>query len=64
MRAVAGHLALSPSDLNVECGHLTTLALELARGARAHPHVADEQAELLRRKGEEHGRLTVSNPFL
>jgi uncharacterized protein len=58
MRAVAGQLTLSPSDLNdyVECAHLTTLALEVAKGSRARPHVADEQAELLRRKGEEHER--------
>ena len=58
MRAAAGHLTLSPSDLNdyVECAHLTTLALEVAKGSRARPHVADEQAELLRRKGEEHER--------
>src|SRR5215813_10669424 len=56
MQAVNGHLTLSPSDLNdyVECAHLTTLALEVARGERARPHVADEHAELLRRKGEEH----------
>ena len=58
MQALHGHLTLSPSDLNdyVECAHLTTLALEVARGSRARPHVADEQAELLRRKGEEHER--------
>ena len=58
MQAAAGHLTLSPSDLNdyVECAHLTTLALEVAKGSRARPHVADEQAELLRRKGEEHER--------
>ena len=58
MQAVDGHLTLSPSDLNdyVECAHLTTLALEAARGSRARPHVADEYAELLRRKGEEHER--------
>jgi uncharacterized protein len=58
MQAVHGHLTLSPSDLNdyVECAHLTTLALEVARGSRARPHVADEHAELLRRKGEEHER--------
>lgn len=58
MRAVAGALTLSPSDLNdyVECAHLTTLALEVAQGSRARPHLADEQAELLRRKGEEHER--------
>lgn len=37
MRALAGRLTLSPSDLNdyVECAHLTTLALEVARGGRA-----------------------------
>jgi uncharacterized protein len=58
MQSVHGHLTLSPSDLNdyVECAHLTTLALEVARGSRARPHVADEHAELLRRKGEEHER--------
>ncbi len=58
MEAVEGHLTLSPSDLNeyVECQHLTTLALEVARGNRARPHVADEQAELLGRKGAEHER--------
>ena len=58
MQAVHGHLTLSPSDLNdyVECAHLTTLALEVARGSAPRPHVADEQAELLRRKGEEHER--------
>src|SRR2546427_8861829 len=52
------HIFLSPSDLNdhVECPHLTTLALEVARGERAHPHVADEEAELLRRKGAAHER--------
>jgi hypothetical protein len=58
MRTVAGDLTLSPSDLNdyVECAHLTTLALEVAKGGRVRPHVADEQTELLRRKGEEHER--------
>ena len=51
-----GRILLSPSDLNdhVECPHLTTLALEVARGARARPHVPDEEADLLRRKGEMH----------
>jgi uncharacterized protein len=58
MQARHGYLTLSPCDLNdyVECAHLTTLAVEVARGSRARPHVADEQAELLRRKGEEHER--------
>src|SRR5688500_1010597 len=58
MQKVDGRIALSPSDLNdyVECPHLMTLALEVARGERARPFVTDEQAELLRRKGELHER--------
>src|SRR5437879_5126329 len=58
MYRVGAHIALSPSDLNdyVECPHLTTLALEVARGERARPFVADDHAELLRRKGEQHER--------
>jgi predicted RecB family nuclease len=58
MQSRDGHIVLSPSDLNdyVECSHLTTLALEVTRGARARPHVADEEADLLRRKGEMHER--------
>jgi uncharacterized protein len=58
MQSVNGHLRLSPSDLNdyVECPHLTTLALEVARGQRERPHVPDEQGELLQRKGAEHER--------
>src|SRR2546422_4631843 len=53
------HIFLSPSDLNdyVECPHLTTLALEVARGQRARPHIPDEEAELLRRKGAAHERV-------
>ena len=49
MYRLADHIALSPSDLNdyLECPHLTTLALEVARGDRARPFVADEHAELL-----------------
>ena len=56
MQATDGRLALSPSDLNdyVECAHLTTLALEVARGARTRPHVPEDHVDLLRRKGEEH----------
>src|SRR5260370_37540984 len=58
MQAIAGRVVLSPSDLNdyIVCPHLTTLALEIARGERARPFVADEHAELLRRKGELHER--------
>ena len=56
MQALDGRLVLSPSDLNdyVECPHLTTLALEVARGTRKRPFVLNEHGDLLRRKGEEH----------
>jgi uncharacterized protein len=56
MQATNSRLVLSPSDLNdyVECAHLTTLALEVARGVRRRPHVPDDHGDLLRRKGEEH----------
>src|SRR5438034_8177274 len=56
MQATDSRLVLSPSDLNdyIECPHLTTLALEVARGTRQRPHVPEDHADLLRRKGEEH----------
>src|SRR6201988_2601225 len=56
MLRVDGRVFLSPSDLNdyVECQHLTTLALEVARGKRKRPYVPNEHGDLLRRKGEEH----------
>jgi len=56
MQATTCRLILSPSDLNdyVECAHLTTLALEVARGVRRRPHVPNDHGDLLRRKGEEH----------
>ena len=56
MQATSGRLVLSPSDLNdyVECAHLTTLALEVARGVRRRPYVPNDHGDLLRRKGEEH----------
>src|SRR5439155_4714165 len=58
MQTIDGRLVLSPSDLNdyVECPHLTTLALEVSRGERKRPFLADDHAELLRRKGELHER--------
>jgi predicted RecB family nuclease len=61
MQNVDGYTALSPSDLSdyVECRHLTTLALEVVRGGRARPHVANEEVDLLRRKGEEHERALL-----
>ena len=56
MQATNSRLVLSPSDLNdyVECPHLTTLALEVARGTRRRPHVPEDHVDLLRRKGEGH----------
>jgi predicted RecB family nuclease len=47
---------LSPSDLNsfLECEHLVALELRVARGDLERPHVDNPQAELIRRKGEEH----------
>jgi predicted RecB family nuclease len=62
MQSLDGRLALSPSDLSdyIECGHLTTLALEVARGQRARPYVVDEEADLLRRKGEMHERAHLA----
>src|SRR5262249_19676408 len=56
MQLTSSRLVLSPSDLNdyVECAHLTTLSLEVARGTRGRPHVPEDHADLLRRKGEEH----------
>src|SRR5438128_7950700 len=58
MQSANGQIFLSPSDLNdyVDCQHVTTLALEVARGQRSAPHVANEEAELLRQKGEIHER--------
>ena len=47
---------LSPSLLNnfLECEHLVALELEVARGELERPAVDNPQAELIRRKGEEH----------
>lgn len=58
MQNASGRILLSPSDLSdyVECRHRTTLALEVARGERRRPHVADQGAELLAHKGELHER--------
>jgi predicted RecB family nuclease len=56
MQALNGRLILSPSDLNdyVECPHLTTLAVEVARGRRPKPFLLNEHGKLLQRKGDEH----------
>ena len=49
-------LQLSPSDVTafLACEHLTTLSLAQARGELERPEVANEQAELIFRKGLEH----------
>ena len=56
MQAANGRVVLSPSDLNdyVECPHLTTLSLEVARDARRRTYVAEDYGNLLRDKGKEH----------
>ena len=49
-------LRLSPSDLTafLACEHLTTLALQVARGELAKPFRVNRHADLVRRKGDEH----------
>ncbi len=56
MQVTDDRLVLSPSDLNdhIECPHLTTLSLEVARGHRQRSHVPEDHADLLRRKGGDH----------
>ena len=51
-----GAILLSPSDLNafLECEHLTQLDLAVARHERERPAAENPQAELVRRKGDEH----------
>jgi predicted RecB family nuclease len=51
-----GRLVFSPSDLNdfLECEHLSALELAVARGELARLVVDNPQADLVRRKGEEH----------
>lgn len=56
MQLVDGSLVFSPSDLtsHIDCEHLTTLELEVARGLRPRPFLPNEQGDLVKRKGEEH----------
>jgi uncharacterized protein len=51
-----GRHLFSPSDLNgfLECEHLTALDLAVARGELERVVVDNPQADLVRRKGEEH----------
>src|SRR5215213_2747899 len=63
MRSHAGELQLSPSDVTafLACEHLTTLSLAHARGELDRPEVANEQAELIFRKGLEHERAYLDH---
>src|SRR6476660_5634599 len=51
-----GHLTLSPSDVTafLACEHLTALELQVARKQIAKPAVENDQADLIKRKGDEH----------
>jgi hypothetical protein len=53
-----GQIAFSPSHLNdfLECEHLAALGLAVARGELARTDVDDPQAQLIRRKRDEHER--------
>lgn len=56
MQLVDGNLRFSPSDLTafLACKHLTRLEVAAARGEIARPSVENPEAELIKRKGEEH----------
>lgn len=56
------HQRFSPSHLNdfLECEHLAALGIAVARGELARPEVDDPQAELIRRKGDEHERAYLA----
>ncbi len=51
-----GEILFSPSDLNafLECEHLTQLELAVARHELARPADENPQADLVKRKGDEH----------
>ncbi|MGH3129500.1 MAG: TM0106 family RecB-like putative nuclease [Gaiellaceae bacterium] len=56
MKRAPDRVIFSPSDLNayLECEHLTALELAVARGEVARPAAANPQADLIKRKGDEH----------
>ncbi len=56
MQQQNGHILFSPSDLNsfLECEHLTQLELGVARHEIERPSDENPQADLVKRKGEEH----------
>jgi uncharacterized protein len=55
-------LFLSPSDLasHLACPYLTTLELEVARGARARPYTRTDIATLVAEKGNQHERTHLA----
>jgi predicted RecB family nuclease len=55
-------LIVSPSDLTafLACSHLTSLETTVARGDLSRLDLYDPQAELIRRKGEEHERAYLA----
>jgi predicted RecB family nuclease len=57
-----GRLTFSPSDLTafLACSHLTSLETAVAHGTLVQPDVEDPQAELIRRKGDEHERAYLA----
>jgi uncharacterized protein len=71
-----GQILFSPSDLNafLECEHLTQLEVAVVRGEIERPAAENPQADLVKRKGDEHeaayfaellaaGREVVTIPF-
>ncbi len=56
MQAQHGTIRFSPTDLNafLECEHLTQLSLAVARGELEKPTDENSQADLVKRKGDEH----------
>jgi predicted RecB family nuclease len=57
-----GGLSFSPSDLTafLACQHLTSLETAVAYGELVRPEAEDVQAELIRRKGDEHERAYLA----
>jgi predicted RecB family nuclease len=57
-----GRLSFSPSDLTafLACSHLTSLEMAVARGLLPRPGADNPQAELVRRKGDEHERAYLA----
>ncbi|MGH3114574.1 MAG: TM0106 family RecB-like putative nuclease, partial [Gaiellaceae bacterium] len=58
MQSRDGRLTFSPSDLTgyLACPHLTQLERRVALGTLAKPAAENPEAELVKRKGEEHER--------